>query len=114
MTSTVSSALSAAVESLWKFRRKGREKWYPVQTITLSMSVRTWPSLRVTPPGLVWSFVGVSKWATSATLDATGGKSSMGRSYGPPLEDWYILLATWDSSRAMSVEETPAPIKRMF
>ena len=45
---------------------------------------------------------------------ALGGRKLVGRSKIPPLETWYISFAVVLISRAMSIEETPAPMRRTF
>lgn len=50
--------------------------------------------------------------AIPATRVVFTGRKTSGRSNAPPRDDWYTFFALGEISLAMSVEETPAPIRR--
>ena len=123
VTSTVLFASETGVLSLWYCCRKGSDMWYPVQITTWWIPVSSRPSLRTTRPGIgsrtslscVFSGGWHSKaWISPAIRVALGGRRVVGRSKTPPLETWYIFFASVPISRAISVDETPAPIRRTF
>ena len=66
------------------------------------------------PELMVESEEGREKEAISAMRVVVGGRNEMGRSQALPREDWYIFPANGKISRAISVEETLAPMSRTF